>query len=261
MSNTTLHPRPPFKFYLGSHNPAWLETADVPLCVSHARLAGRRSLPRARHGWLLDSGGFNELALHGGWRQSAREYAAAVRRYHDEVGLMRAAAPQDWMCEWEVLRKTGKSLRQHIELTVANFVELRSLAPDLPIFPVVQGWTYPSYFECIRLFERAGVDLSKEPLVGVGSICRRPRLLLPTQLLAELARAGYRVHAFGFKKAGLKIVHKDIVSADSLAWSYGGRYEPGCEGSHKRENNCLRHALWWRQDLLNHIAEAQRTAQ
>ncbi|EGX61947.1 hypothetical protein ABZY20_30240 [Streptomyces sp. NPDC006624] len=258
MTTTAPPPAPPFEFFLGAHHPAWLETADVPLCVSHRRLTGRRALPRARHRWFLDSGGFSELSLHGGWRQDARTYAAAVRRYHEEVGQLHAAAQQDWMCEWDVLRKTGKTLKQHLELTVANFVELRSLAPDLPIIPVIQGWTSVSYFQCVDMFDKAGVDLTKEPLVGVGSICRRPRLDLPVMLLADLARAGIRIHAFGFKKAGLKIAHKSVVSADSLAWSYGGRHERGCSESHQRENNCMRHALWWRQDLLDHITDAQR---
>ncbi|MFM9462813.1 hypothetical protein ACKI1K_08155 [Streptomyces scabiei] len=258
MTTTAPETAPPFDFFLGAHHPGWLETADVPLCVSHARLSGRRSLPRARHGWFLDSGGFSELSLHGGWRQSARDYAAAVRRYHDEVGQLRAAAQQDWMCEWEVLRKTGKTLKEHLALTVANFVELRSIAPDLPIIPVIQGWTYPSYFKCIDMYEKAGVDLTQEPLVGVGSICRRPSLHLPTMLLADLAQAGIRIHAFGFKKAGLRIAYKNVVSADSLAWSYGGRHEPGCSDTHQHENNCMRHALWWRRDLLDHIADDQR---
>ncbi|MET7607351.1 hypothetical protein ABZS96_33780 [Streptomyces avermitilis] len=114
------------------------------------------------------------------------------------MGQLRAAAQQDWMCEWEVLRKTGKTLKEHLALTVANFVELRSIAPDLPIIPVIQGWTYPSYFKCIGMYEKAGVDLTQEPLVGVGSICRRPSLHLPTMLLADLAQAGIRIHAFGF---------------------------------------------------------------
>lgn len=33
------------RFFLGTHHPAWLARTDVPLFVSHHRLAGRRTLP------------------------------------------------------------------------------------------------------------------------------------------------------------------------------------------------------------------------
>ncbi|MGQ0837561.1 deazapurine DNA modification protein DpdA family protein [Actinokineospora sp.] len=56
-------------FYLGTHQPAWLaRDLGVPLLVSHRRLAGRASLPRATGPWACDSGGFTELSLHGRWR-------------------------------------------------------------------------------------------------------------------------------------------------------------------------------------------------
>lgn len=35
----------PFTFYMGSHQPHWLATTEVPLFVSHRRLAARRSFP------------------------------------------------------------------------------------------------------------------------------------------------------------------------------------------------------------------------
>jgi hypothetical protein len=52
-----------------THQPAWL-AADlgVPLLVSHRRLVGRRSLPRASGPWACDSGGFTELSMYGRWR-------------------------------------------------------------------------------------------------------------------------------------------------------------------------------------------------
>lgn len=79
-------------FYLGTHMPNWLETAGVPLFISHRRLSGRRSLPRAAHGWALDSGGFSELSLYGEWRTTPEEYVTAVRRYDTEIGRLEWAA-------------------------------------------------------------------------------------------------------------------------------------------------------------------------
>lgn len=61
-------------FYLGTHQPAWLTKAAVPLFVSHRRLVGRTRLPRAATSWALDSGGFSELSLHGEWQTDPAEY-------------------------------------------------------------------------------------------------------------------------------------------------------------------------------------------
>jgi hypothetical protein len=69
----------------------------VPLLVSHRRLAGRRTLPRATGRWALDSGGFTELSIHGRWRFDEHTYVAAVRRYATEIGRLDWAAPMDHM--------------------------------------------------------------------------------------------------------------------------------------------------------------------
>lgn len=85
-------------FYLGSQHLSWLRRTDVPLFISRRRLAGRKSLPRARGVWALDSGGFQELNLHGEWTVTVRQYVAEVRRYVQEIGNLRFAATQDWLC-------------------------------------------------------------------------------------------------------------------------------------------------------------------
>jgi hypothetical protein len=127
------------RFYLGAHHPHWLERAPFPLFVSHRRLAARRRLPRAATGWALDSGGFTELRLHGRWHTSAAEYVAAVRRYRDEIGGLEWAALMDWMCEPFMLAKTGLTIAVHQAHTVANYLELHDLAPDLPSIPRAPG--------------------------------------------------------------------------------------------------------------------------
>jgi hypothetical protein len=91
-------------------NPPWLSRErGVPLLVSHRRLAGRRSLPRAKGPWVLDSGGFTELALHGRWGFDELTYVAAVRGYATEIGQLDFAAPMDHMSEAPVLARTGTS--------------------------------------------------------------------------------------------------------------------------------------------------------
>jgi hypothetical protein len=160
-------------FYLGVHVPHWLDKAGVPLFVSHRTLKDRKTFPRAAAPWALDSGGFTELSLFGEWRTTPREYVTAVRRYRDEVGMLAWASPQDWMNEPAMLERTGLTVAEHQRRTVENLLTLRSLAPDLPIIPVLQGWTADDYHRCADLYEQAGVDLTAEPVVGVGTVCRR----------------------------------------------------------------------------------------
>jgi hypothetical protein len=244
------------KFYLGSHHPSWLETSDAPLFLSRRTLAGRRSLPRASASWALDSGGFTELLMHGAWTLSARDYAAEVRRFRDEIGRMDWASPQDWMCESVMLAKTGLTIAEHQRRTVANFLELRTLAPDLPIIPVLQGWTLGNYLDHVDAYARAGVDLVAEPLVGLGSVCRRQNTARASIIVRHLADDGLRLHGFGFKKTGLLDAHQFLVSADSMAWSYHARREPplpDCIGRHKSCSNCAAFALEWRGELLSSL--------
>ena len=65
-------------FYLGTHMTGWLAHVGVPLFVSHRRLARRKTLPQARTGWALDSAGFSELSLYGGWRTTPEEYVCRI---------------------------------------------------------------------------------------------------------------------------------------------------------------------------------------
>ena len=64
----------------------WLAHVGVPLFVSHRRLARRKTLPKARTGWALESGGFSELSLYGGWRTTPEEYAGARCRHATSLG-------------------------------------------------------------------------------------------------------------------------------------------------------------------------------
>jgi hypothetical protein len=243
------------KFYLGVHQPAWLERdLGIPLLVSHRRLAGRRTLPRASQPWALDSGGFSELALYGRWRSDARTYVAAVRRYRDEIGKLAWAAPQDWMVEQAVRNRTGLSVRTHVQRTVRNYLQLRDLAPELPIIPIVQGDELTDYHRCADSYERHGVDLAGLPLVGVGSVCRRSHSGEVERIVRSLHARGLVLHCFGVKTLGLARYGEAIASSDSAAWSFSGRYLPGCAPSHRSEANCLRYALAWHARLHRRLA-------
>jgi hypothetical protein len=249
------------KFYLGTHETSWLgRVTDVPLFVSHRRLARyRRGLPVATTDWALDSGGFTELSMYGGWQTPPAKYVSAVRRYRDEIGRLQWASPQDWMCEPQITAKTGRSITEHQELTVLNYLELREMAPDLPFVPVLQGWEMDDYLRCADLYFDMGVDLTELPVVGVGTVCRRQGELSIAAIVDKLHSQGLRLHGYGVKAKGLKLSAHQLESADSMAWSFRARMawrdgyrSPSC--SHKTCANCIDFALRWRGNLLTSLA-------
>jgi hypothetical protein len=206
---------------------------------------------------MLDSGGFTELNLHGGWRVSPAAFVAEARVYAQEIGNMAHAAPQDWMCEPVVLQKTGKTVAQHQALTVANFLDLRERAPEVPWFPVLQGWEPDDYLRHVGAYERAGVALRGLPLVGVGTVCRRQHMGEAVEILRRLKGLGLRLHGFGLKMQGLVKSADALTSADSMAWSFDARRleYPWCGAtSHKNCANCSAYALHWRGRVLELVA-------
>lgn len=241
------------RFYLGTHMPSWLERVDVPLFVSHMRLRDRRSLPRAIAPWALDSGSFSQVALTGGFSTSPSEYVTAVRRYRDEIGRLDWAAPQDHMCEPWVLAKSrlASSVGEAQAWTVHNLLELRSLDADLPFVPVLQGQSLGDYRRHVDAYLSAGVDLFAERTVGVGSVCRRQATSEIAELVAALSADGLALHGFGVKADGLRRYGWCLSSADSMAWSFGGRQVRPCpHGRAVSCANCLPHALGWRDVVV-----------
>jgi hypothetical protein len=292
------------RFFLGTPEPSWLWRPHpgldgVALFVSRARLARRspnRVIPKALHDFALDSGGFTELKKFGRWRTSAAEYAAEVRRYRQQLGPDRMlwAAPQDNMCEpWVIygknqhlpptheqyfhgtreLRGLGPgddeqdlttAVRIHQRLTVANFVELIRIAPDIPWIPVLQGWSLADYLYCLKLYEAAGVDLGAVPVVGLGSVCRREDTDEIAQIVSTFAAMGLRLHGFGVKTEGLAMYGEELTSADSQAWSYGYRKRrirlETCTHRAQTCGWCLDGALAWYQRVTRPQPEPEGPA-
>jgi hypothetical protein len=263
----------------------------VRLFISHTRLTKRLGprgrLPRAIAPWALDSGGFTQLQRHGRWTFTPEQYVAAVRRYRDEIGMLEWAAPMDWMCEpWVItggqvgpIRFHGTrearglapgdpeqpldtAVLIHQRNTVDNLLRLRALAPDLPFVPVLQGWQLKHYQQCADLYAAAGIDLATEPLVGLGSVCRRQATGEIEAIVRTFANRGLRLHGFGVKTKGLERYASQLSSADSMAWSKDARHSPPLPGhSHKNCANCDTWALGWRARLLGSLpAEDQANA-
>jgi hypothetical protein len=255
-------------FFLGTHQPGWLAkphldgptSVPVPLFISDRRLRNYRRLPQAVAPWALDSGGFTELATHGTWEHgpTPAQYVTRIRRYADEIGHLRWAAPQDWMCEPWIIAKTGLTITEHQHRTVSNYLQLRDLAPDLPIIPVIQGWTVADYLRAVDMYHRAGVDLTTAPIVGLGSVCRRQNTTDAGHILTALHSHGItRLHGFGFKVLGLRRYASLLVSADSMAWSIAARREPPLPGctTHINCANCSRYAYRWQQRIVATTAQ------
>lgn len=196
--------------------------------------------------------------MHGRWLTTPAAYAEAVTGYLAHLGRPDFVAPQDWMCEPIMLAQTGLSVREHQERTVANFLQLRDLAPGVPFAPVLQGWRIADYERCAELYHSAGVDLAAQPVVGLGSVCRRQSTAEIAAIVTALTGRGLRLHGFGVKTAGLDRYGPLLASADSMAWSYGARRDPPLPGCHGHRNcaNCPRYARRWRRDVLARLAAA-----
>lgn len=149
---------------------------------------------------------------------------------------------------------THLSVEEHQRRTVENFLELRSLAPDLRTAPVVQGDSVPAYERCLELYDKAGVNLQAEPVVGLGSVCRLQSTRQGAAIVTAMAAHGLRLHGFGFKTLGLERVGHLLASADSAAWSSHARRRPPLPGhTHKNCANCIDYALKWRQRVIDAI--------
>ena len=243
------------RFFLGTHVPNHLEKTDVPLFISRRALEKRKSTLNSKGQWALDSGGFTELNLNGKWSISAQDYVNTVNRINRTPGLV-WAAQQDWMCEPFVLEKTGLTVNEHLKRTVSNLLELRELDCDTHITPVLQGWELEDYKQCFEMFEAKGVDLRSEPIIGLGSVCRRQATSEIEKIVKYFHAKDLKLHGFGVKINGLKRYGEMLESADSLAWSFGARYSQShcsiCKINPKTKNcaNCLNYALEWRKKVL-----------
>lgn len=244
-------------FWLGTHKPIWLERTDVPLFIADQNLRDRRTLPKARGPWALDSGGFMQLRNTGRWQFTAREYVQRIARYQAEIGNLAWASPMDRMCEDVILAATGQNVATHQWKTLENYIELITIwemevGGRCPIIPVLQGWAGFEYLRHMDMYRAAGIDLDSFPVVGVGSVCRRQNTLSIGRIFLELHPL--RMHGFGVKRQGLRGYGHLLASADSMAWSLDATHNPPMEGhTHQHCGNCLDYALRWRSEMLSNL--------
>lgn len=247
-------------FYLGAPEPPWLETSRRPLMVSHTRLRRIRTLeglPLADTNWLLDPGAYDMIIRHGGYLDNTETYVRAVRRYHARIGRLVWAGPQDWPCEAKALAASGASIREHGRRSALSYVECTAwwerLAPQFPspFRPIVQGGTAEEYLRCWDEFERLGVDMATQPLIAVGSMCRRERTEEIQDVVTALReRTSRRLHGYGVKADAAEL----FDDVDSMAWSDAARHRrtknPACTAWHQVCTSCLVEAEDWHDRML-----------
>jgi hypothetical protein len=168
----------------------------------------------------MDSGAFSEIRKHGEYRTEPSSYAALIVRWKS-CGNLLAAVTQDYMCEPFILEKTGMTVQEHQEKTVARYDELLRCDTGVYIMPVLQGYECKDYIRHLQMY---GSRLARGAWVGVGSICKRngrPWEIEKILLAINNARPDLLLHGFGLKATALRsgIVDQLLYSADSMAWS------------------------------------------
>lgn len=235
-------------FYVGLHQPSDAKHFDRCM-VSVSRLRDRKS-DFAVNEWMMDSGAFMELKLHGRYRDSVATYAAQIRRWA-RCGCLVAAVGQDYMCEPFMLERTGLSLFDHQWLTIERYEDLVSEQTGVYILPVLQGYQPQEYVWHIEMY---GDHLPIGAWVGVGSVCKRndsPEAIKAVLYAIKRHRPDLRLHGFGVKRTALSsaIVRDYLYSADSMAWSYAARRE-GRDANDWREAERYGHKVAGRYDDL-----------
>lgn len=246
--------REAFRFYLGTHRAHHIDQTEVPLFVSYRVLKERKRKRFNQKGLVcVDSGGFSELSLFGKWKTTPRSYVDGLHRLLNLGLSIEWASIQDWMCEEHMINKTGLTIKEHQKRTIESFETLTEMSDRVRFIPVIQGQTIDHYLAHVDQYMDRGIDLKQSAIVGVGSVCRRQNTTEIAELFEALHDEGLSLHGFGVKTNGLKRYQQFLSSSDSMAWSYGARFNNlklKCPHGRKRCNNCLHYALAWRDRLI-----------
>lgn len=173
----------------------------------------------------LDSAGFVATQRYRGYDWTPSEYLDLCAAHP-----WRWFAAMDFCVEPEIAGDR-EAVHDRLSMTVASLRECRSAAAERGIasrlMPVVQGWAPNDYARCL---DRMAFAL-EAPLIGVGSICRRP-LEGPNGVIAvierindELGSLPAKLHLFGVKTDAAAVLasHPRIASYDSQAYGVHAR--------------------------------------
>ena len=182
--------------------------------------------------WIMDSGAFSQVANTGDHLLTAADYAEQIKRW-SRCGILVRAAAQDYMCEDFILKKLGRTVKDHQLMTTTNYRkltrELKNIECQTQIMPVLQGYNPQEYANHVKNY---GSLLEEYAWVGVGSVCKRnsnPQSVADVLDAILDLRPDLRLDGFGIKKTCLQdsYISDRLFSADSMAWSFAARYEGG----------------------------------
>ena len=276
-------------FYLGCHQPLWLERASVPWFLSYQKLKKRKKVVHPAGRWALDCGGFTEIDKFGEYTFSPQEYAQDVVRFAEWGGLDWCAS-MDYPCSPLPLEKSGLTIAEHQRLTVENFQVLREVFLGALVKPVLQGWEPDDYLRHVEQYEAIGYDLTKEVPVAIGSLVRGAGTTAQvTAIVRRVHEAtGIQMHALGVKGQALQWLSQIVWSADSMAWAstarswnakghndeeevellgggtvtwkkgrVGSVMLPQCQGKHVHCGSCIDWALAWYERLIPTLGQME----
>lgn len=237
------------RFFTGLHQPSNAQHFERSF-ISISRIKDRKSGFKVRQ-WILDPEPFSVIAKYGEHLLSVSEYAGQIRRWKHN-GQLLAAVSQDYMCEPDILARTGLTVSEHQRKTIERYDQLLAERPGVYIMPVLQGWTVEDYASHVRQYGRR---LKRGAWVGVGSICKRnkdPQVVVDILQAIHRERPDLKLHGFGLKKTALARadVREHLESADSMSWSYSARKQ-GRDANDWREAETFRHAI----DVLSKLPE------
>jgi len=211
-------------FFTGISNISHASKVDYSF-ISINRLIGKRERKSDFNAktWIMDSGAFSQVSTLGSHSLTAGEYSECIIRW-SRCGILVRAVAQDYMCEDFILDKLGRTVEEHQEMTVRNYLDLikKTKDCDVPIMPVLQGYDPEEYAKHVKDY---GSLLKNHAWVGVGSICKRnsnPESVIDVLNAILKIRPDLRLHGFGIKKTCLQdsAIRDRLFSADSMAWSY-----------------------------------------
>lgn len=173
------------------------------------------------------------------------EYVSQINRW-SACGNLIMAVSQDYMCEEFILKKWGRTVKEHQKMTVERYYQIIDQQPTVYILPVLQGYTKEEYLKCADMY-----DFPEGSYFGIGSVCKRNKNIEETRDILKAVKeyTGFRLHGFGIKKTALMDpeCRKALESSDSMAWSYQARAESGFAWPNRA--NDWTYAMEWYQKI------------
>lgn len=208
----------------------------------------------------LDSAGFVAHRRYGGFPWSIDDYLKLAGTYP-----FRRFASLDYCVEEEIANDRN-TIEERISRTVAANRECYRLARldgiSARFMPVLQGRGPHCYERCADAL--SGI-VEKSPVVGVGSMCRRPMngpegLLAIVEHLDQVLPASAKLHCFGVKGSALSRlsqINDRVISIDSQAYGVAARQEAYKSGHSKTNEFVASHMEnWYDRQTKNAAARA-----